>query len=167
MKNFTQVVWKHIQVFTSLRVFVVVQSLNRAWHFLTPWTVAWQTSLSFTISQSLLKLMSMYSMTPSDYFILCYPFFSCPQFLVASGSFPMSWLFVPGDQSTGASALALVIPMNFQGWFPLELTDLISLQCKGLSTVFSSIIVQKHRFFSGQPSLWSSSHNHTWLLQKP
>ena len=146
-------------------------------------------------------------------------FSSCPQSFPASRSFPMSWLFTSGGpsigalasvfpmniqgwfplgltglislqskrlsrvfwsiiiwkhqffasggQSIGASASASVFPMNIQGWFPLGLTSLISLQSKGLSRVFSSPTVWKHQFFRTQPSLWSSSHIHTWLLEKP
>ena len=93
------------------------------------------------------------------------PFSSCPQSLPASESFPMSWLFTSGGPSIGA--LASVFPMNIQGWFPLGLTVLISLQSKRLSRVFWSIIIWKHQFFGSQPSLWSSSHIHTWLLAKP
>ena len=64
-------------------------------------------------------------------------------------------------KSIGASASVSVLLMNIQGWFPLGLTCLISLLSKGLSRVFSSTTVQKHQFFSGQPSLRSNSHNHT------
>ena len=60
----------------------------------------------------------------------------------------------------------LFIPMNTQGWFSLGLAGLISLQPKGLSRVFSSTTVSKHQFFGTQPSLWSNSHIHTWLLEK-
>ena len=60
-----------------------------------------------------------------------------------------------------------VLPMNIQDWFPLGLTGLISLQSKGLSRVFSNTAVQKHQFFDAQLSLWSNSHIHTWLLEKP
>ena len=95
------------------------------------------------------------------------PFSSCPQSFPASGSFPISWLFASGGQSIGTSALASVLPINIQGWFPLGLTGLISLQSKGLSRVFSNPTVQKHQFFVAQPSLWFSSHIHTWLLEKP
>ena len=91
--------------------------------------------------------------------------FSCPQSFPASRSFPMSQLFTSGGQSIEASAL--VLPMNIQGWFPLGLAGLISLQSKGLSIVFSSTTIWKHQFFSAQPSLWSNSHIHTWLLEKP
>ena len=76
----------------------------------------------------------------------------------AWGSFPMSWLFTSGGQSIGASASTSVLPMHIQGWFPLGVTGLISLLCKGLSKVFSSTTVQKHQFFSAQPSLWSNSY---------
>ena len=59
-----------------------------------------------------------------------------------------------------------VLPMNIQDGFPLGLTNLISLQSKGLSRVFSNITVQKHQFFGAQRSLWSNSHIRTWLLEK-
>ena len=85
----------------------------------------------------------------------------------ASESFPVNQLFTSGGQSIGASASASVPPMNIQGWFPLGFTGLIFLQSKGLSRVFSNTTVQKHQFFSAQPSSWSSSHIHTWLLEKP
>ena len=95
------------------------------------------------------------------------PFSSCPQSLPASESFPMSHLFTWGGQSTGVSALASVLPKNTQDWFPLERTGWISLQSKGLSRVFSNTTVQKHQFFSAQPSSQSNSHIHTWPLEKP
>ena len=86
---------------------------------------------------------------------------SCLQSLWESGSFPASQLFTSGGPSIGASASASVLPMNIQGWFPLGLTCLISLQPKGPSSVFSSTQIQKHQFFSAQPSLWSNSHPYT------
>ena len=90
----------------------------------------------------------------------------CLQSFPASGSFlPISWLFASGDQNIGASASASVLPMNIQDWFPLGLSGLISLQFKGLSRLFTSITIQKHQFFSPQPSLWSKSHLCTWLLE--
>ena len=91
--------------------------------------------------------------------------FSCLQSFPASGSFPVSQLFTSGGQSIGDSAS--VLPMNIQHCFPLGLTGVISLQSKGLSRVFSNTTVQKHQFFGAQPSLWSSSHIDTWLLEKP
>ena len=96
------------------------------------------------------------------------PFSSCPQSLPASESFPTSQLIASGDQSIGASASAsIVFLMSIQGWFSLGLTGLISLQCKGLSRVFSNITVQKHQFFGAQPSSQSNSHIHTWPQEKP
>ena len=72
-----------------------------------------------------------------------------------------------GGRSIGASASASVLPKSIQGWFPLRLTGLISLLSKGLSGVFSTTTVQKHQFFSALPSLSSSSHICTWLLERP
>ena len=95
------------------------------------------------------------------------PFSFCPQSFLASGSFPISQLFESDGKNIGASASASVLPMNIQGWFPAGMTGLISLQSKGLSRVFSSTTVQEHQFFSAQPSLWSNSHIHKWLLEKP
>ena len=91
----------------------------------------------------------------------------CLQSFQASGSFSMSQLFNSGGQIIGASASAAVLPMNIQDWFPLRVTGLISLQFKGLSRVFSSTTIWKHQFFGIQPALWSDSHIHTWLLEKP
>ena len=93
------------------------------------------------------------------------PFCSCLQSFPVSGSFLISLHFISCSQSTGASSS--VLPMNIQDWFPLDLTGLISLQSKGLSRVFSNTTVQKHQYFSAQPFLWSNSHIHTWLLEKP
>ena len=95
------------------------------------------------------------------------PFSFCLQSSPASGSFTMGPLFASSSWSTRASASASVLPMNIQGWFPLGLTGLISLLSKGLSRVFSSTTIRKHQFFGIQPSLWSKSHIHTWLLEKP
>ena len=89
----------------------------------------------------------------------------CLQSFPATRSFPMSQLFASGGQSTGASAP--VLPMSIQGWFPLRLTGLISLLSKGLTRVFSSTTVWKHQCFGTLPSLWSSSPNHIWLLERP
>ena len=75
----------------------------------------------------------------------------CLQSFPGSRSFPISWLFASGSQCTGALALATVLPVDIQGWFPLELTDLIPLLFKGLSRVFSNTTVQKHQFFGAQP----------------
>ena len=95
------------------------------------------------------------------------PFSPLPSVFNSNSFFPMVQLFASGGRSTGASASASVLPMNIQSRFLLELTGLILLLSKGLSRVFSSTPVLKHEFFSAQPSLWSDSHIHTWLLEKP
>ena len=94
------------------------------------------------------------------------PFSFCPQSLPASGSFPMSQLFVLGGQSTGVSALTSVLPMNTQDWSPSGWTGWISLLSKGLSRVFSNTTVQKHQFFGTQLYLWSNSHIHVSAVLK-
>ena len=114
---------------------------------MTPRTAAQQASLSFTISWSLLKLMSTESVMPSNHLVLVVPFFSCLQSFPASGSFLMNWLFASGGQSTEASTSASVLPLNIQGRFPLGLTGLISLLFKGLSRVSFITTVRKHQFF--------------------
>ena len=92
-----------------------------------------------------------------------FSFFSRPQSFPASGSFTMSQFFALGSQSIGASASASVLPMNIQGWFPLELTVLITLQSKELSRVFSSTITWNNQLVAAQPSSWSNSHMSTRL----
>ena len=91
-------------------------------------------------------------------------FSSCLLSFPASGSFPKIWLIASGSQSIEASVSASVLQNNSQDWFPLGSTGLIFLQSKGLSRVFSNTTVQKHQFFSAQPSLWSNSHIHTDML---
>ena len=86
-----------------------VQSLSRVQLFVTPWTTACQASLSFTISQSLIKLMSIESVIPFKHLILCIPFSPCLQSFPASGSFLMSQLLESGGQSIGASASVRIL----------------------------------------------------------
>ena len=129
---------------------VVGQSVSQVWLFGTPWTAARQTSLSFTISQSLLKFMSIELVMPSNRLILCHPVLPSPSIFPSIRVFPVSCLFVSGGQNIGASASVSVLPMNIQSWFPLGLTGLISLQSKGLSRVLSNATVQKHQFFGTQ-----------------
>ena len=133
----------------------------------TPWTVACQVSLSFILPWSLFKLMSIESVMPSNHLVLCHPLLFLPSifpnFRVFSNEstllirWPNNWNF----------SFSTILPMNIQGWCSLGLTGLISLPAKGLSRIFSSTMVQKCQFFGAQPSLWSNSHIHTWLLEKP
>ena len=99
-----------------------VQSLSPVQLFATPWTAAFQTSLSITNSQSLLKLMSIESWCHPTTSSSVIPFSSRPQSFPASESFQMSQFFASGGQSIRASALTSVLPMNIQDWFPLGLT---------------------------------------------
>ena len=117
-----------------------------------PMNCSMQASLSFTNSQSQPKHVSIESVMPSNHLILCLPLL-LPQSFPASGSFQMNQLFTSGSQSIGVSASTSVLPMNTQDWSPSGWTGWISLQSKGLSTVFSNTTVQKHQFFGAQLSL--------------
>ena len=108
---------------------VVIQSLSHVQLFAVLWTAVRQASLSITITifQSLLKLMSIGLVKTFNYLILCCPLLLLPSiFPNISVSFPLSHIFESGGQSTGVSASASVLPMDIQGWFPLGLTGLIS-----------------------------------------
>ena len=109
-------------------VVVVVQSLSHVQLFVTPWTVAHQASLSFTISRVCSNACPLSWWCHPTISSSVTPFSFCLQSFPASGSFPMSWLFALGSQSFGASASASVLLMNIQGWFPLELIGLLSVQ---------------------------------------
>ena len=115
-----------------------VQLLSSVRLFATPWTAARQASLSITNSQSLLKLISIEVVMPSNHLILCRPLLLLS--FLASGSFQMSQLFTSDGQSIGVSTSTLVLPMNFQDWFPLGWTGCISLQSEGLSRVFEHLL---------------------------
>ena len=126
-----------------------VQSLSHVQLFATPWTAAHRASPSITNSLSLLKLMSIEPVMPSNNLILCHPL------LLLLSIFPsirvFSRLFTSGGPSIGASASASVLLENIQDRFPLRLLS------KGLSRIFFGTTVRKHQFFGAQPSLWSSS----------
>ena len=81
-----------------------------------------------------------------------------PSSFPASGTFPMSQLFVSVDQNTGVSASASVLTTS-SGLISLRISGLVFLPSKGFSGVFSSTAVQRHQFFGAPPSLWSFSHN--------
>ena len=119
-------------------IILSVQSLSCVQLFVTTWTTACQASLSITNSQSLLKLMSIESVMTSNYLILCCPLLLLPSVFCSFRVFSKESVLVSGDQSIVVSASASVLPVNIQEWFPLGLTDLISLQSKGLATVYSN-----------------------------
>ena len=142
-----------------------VQSLSRVWPFATPWTAACQAFLSIINTWS--KLLSIELVMPSNHLILCHPLILLPSIFPSNRVFsnesvlhirwPRFWSF----------STASVFPMNIQSWFPLGWTRWISLESKGLSRVFSNTTIKKHQLSSAEHSLWSNSHIHTWLLQKP
>ena len=132
-----------------------VQSFSYVQHFAMPQTAARQASLSITNSWTLLKLMSIELVMPSNHLILCH------SLLLPSSIFPSirvfsneSLLYIrwPKYWSIGVSASASVLPMNIHDWFPSGLTGLISLLSKGLSRVFSRSTIWKHQFL-----LWCSA----------
>ena len=131
------------------------------------WTSAYQASLSITNSWSVPKLLSIGLVTPPNHLILCRPLPLLSSIFPIINQGPFQSISTSHQVSIGTSASASALPMNIQDWFPLGLTSLISLQFKALSGVFSNTIVQKHQFFSTQPSLWSNSNIHTWQLEKP
>ena len=140
-----------------LLLLFVVQSLSCVWLFATPWTAARQASMSFTVSWNSLKLTSMSRWCHPTISFSAACFSLCLQSFPASGSFPMSWLFVSDGQNTGASALASVLPMNIQGWFPLGWTGWVSLQPKGLKSLLQhhnlqASVLQHSAFFMVQLS---------------
>ena len=137
-----------------------VQSLSCVQHFVTPWTAACQASLSITNSWSLLKLMSIKLVLPSNHLILCHP-------LVLPSVFPSIRVF--SHESVLCIRWPKYCSFNFSISPSNEYSTLISfridLQSKELSRVFSNT-VQKYQFFRAQLSLWSNSHIHTKLLEK-
>ena len=137
--------------------FSSVRSLSRVRLFATPWTAALQASLSITTSRSSLRLTSIESVMPSCHLILCRPLLLLPPIPPSIRLFPNESTLRMRWPSIGVSDLESFLPVNTQrewiGWN--------SLQSKGLSRVFSNTTVQKHQFFSAQPSSQSNSHIHT------
>ena len=137
---------------------VVVQSLSRVRLFVIPWTAACQAFLSFTISCSLLKFMSIESVVPSNHLILCCPLLLPSIFPIIFSSesarhirWPKCWSF--SFSISPSSEYARLIS------FRIDLFNLLAVQ--GTLKVSSSTTVQKQQFFSAQLSLWSNSHIHT------
>ena len=147
--------------------FDVLQSLNHVWLFATQWTEAHQAFLSFTISWSLLKIMSIDLVMPSNHLILCHPLILLPSVFPSirvfsnesalhirwSKYWSFSFNISPSSEQSGFISFRI-------NWFDL-------LQSIGLSRIFSSITVWKHQFLGAQPSLCSNSHICTSLLERP
>ena len=143
-------------------LFAIVQPLSHVQLFTTPWTATCQATLFFTTSRSLLKLMSIESVMPFNHLILCCPLLLLPSIfpsirvfsneLALCIRFPKYWSF--SFSISPPNKYSELISLRID-WFD------ISLQSKGLSSVFSNTTIQKHQSFSTQPSLWSNSHIHT------
>ena len=140
-------------------------SLSRVWLFVTPWTAARQASLSFVISQSLLKFMSIESVMPSNHFVLCWPLLLLllilPSIRVFSNDLALRirWPKYRSFSISPSNEYSVLIS------FRMDWLDLLAVQGTLKSLLHTT--VQKHQFFSVQPSLWSNSHIRTWLLEKP
>ena len=120
---------------------------------------------SSVLHYRLLKLTSIESVMPSNHFILCCPLLLLPSIFPSISVFSNESAVSIRWSSIGASAP--VFPMSIQDWFLLGLTGLIFLLSMGVAGVFFSTMVWKHQFFGAQPSLWSNSQIHMWLLEKP
>ena len=132
--------------------FSSVQLLSHVRPFATPWTAAHQASLSITNPWSLLRLMSIESVMPSNHLILCHPLLLPPSIFPSIRVFYSESVLHIRWPKYWVSASASVLPINIQDWFPLGWTGWISLQSKGLSRVFSNTTVQQHQFFNSQLS---------------
>ena len=143
-----------------LSQFSSVQSLTCVQFFSTPWTATSQASLSFTIFRSLLRLMSIELVMPSNHLIFCHPLLLLPSIFPSIRVFsnestlrirwPKYWNFSfiisPSSEYSGLIS------------FRMDWLDLLAVQ--GLSTVFSNTTIQKYQFFNAHLSLWSNSHIH-------
>ena len=149
----------------KLSRFSSVQSIGRVWLFVTPWTVAHQASLSITNSWSLLKLMSIESLMPSNHLILYGPLlllvFPSIRVFFSESVLRVRWL------KYWSFTFSISPSNDYSGLFSFRMDGWISLQSEGLSRVFSNTTVQKHQFFGAQLSLQSNSHIYTWLPEKP
>ena len=145
----------------------VILSLSCVQLFVTPWTVAHQASLSFTVSWSLLKFMSIELVIQPNNLICCHPLLLFPSAFPSIRVFSIELALHIERPKYWSFNFSISFSMNIQGWFHLMLTSLISLKSKGLAKLFSSTMVQKHQFIGAQPSSWSNSHTDTRLLEKP
>ena len=127
----------------------------------TPWTVACQASLSNTNSQSLLKLMSIKMVMPSNHLILCRPLLLPPSIFPSIRVFSKKSVLCIRWLNYWSFSFSISPSNEYSGLISLGWTGWISLKSKGLSRVFSNTTVQKHQFFGAQLSLWSNSHIHT------
>ena len=133
--------------------FSSVQLLSRVQLFTTPWIAVCQASLSIANSWSLLKLMSIELVMPSNHLIFCHPLHLLPSIFPSITVFSTESVLCIRWPNYWSLASTSVLLMNIQDWFPLGCIGWFSLQSKELSRVFSNTTVQKHQFFGAQLSL--------------
>ena len=150
----------------SFPLVVFVQSLSSVLLFETPWTAAYQAPLSFTIPQSLLKVISTESTMLSNRLSLCCPFLLLPSIFPSMRVFSIESVLHIRCPKVLELQLHISSSNEYSGLISFGLIGLTSLQAKELSRVFSSTTIWKHEFFGTRPSLWSNSHIHTWLPEK-
>ena len=144
-----------------------IHSLSSVRLFVTSWTAAHQASLSITNSWSLLKLMSIESVMPSNHLILCCPLLPLPSIFPSIRVFPNESVLLIRWSKYWRLSFSVSLCNEHSGLSSFMTDWLISWQSKGLSRVFSNTIVQKPLFFGAQPSSQSNSHIHTWPQEKP
>ena len=149
------------------QLFFLFQSLSHVWLFLTSWTAACQASLSFTIFQSSLKLMSFELVMSSNHLILCHPLLLLPSIFPSVRVFSNDSVFCIRWPKYWRFSFSISPSNVYSGLISFRSDSVISLQSKGLSRVFSNTTVWKHQFFATQSSWWFNSHTHIWLLEKP
>ena len=133
---------------------------------LWPLSAACQASLSITNSQSLLKLMPIESVIPPNHLILCRPLLLLPTIFSSIRVFSNESVLHIGWPKYRSFSISPSSEYSGLISFRIDWLDFLAAQARD-SQVFSNTTVQKHQFFSTQLSLWSSSHIHTWLLEKP
>ena len=147
--------------------YIFISQFSHIWIFVTPWTPALQASLSITNSQSLLKLMSIKSMMPSNHLIPCHPLLLLPSIFPSIRVFSSDSVFCIRWPKCWSFNFSISPSNEYSGRISFRINWFDVLQSKGLSRVFSNTTVQKHHFFSTQLSSESNSHIHTWPLEKP
>ena len=166
----TELNWEDI--YSLISIFLIeafccfVQSLNHVQIFTTPWTAVYRL-ICPSLSPGVCSNSCHWVGDASNHLMLCHPFPLLPSIFPSIRIFSSESVLHIRWPNYWSFSFNISPSMNIQDWFPLGLTGLISLQSKGLSRDFSNTTVQKHQFFSAQFSLWSNSHTHTWLLEKP
>ena len=167
------IVWE-LQIKTTMRYHLTpvrissVQLLSHVWLFAILWTAARQAFLSIANSRSSLKLMSIESVMPCSHLFLCHPLLLPPSIFPSIRVFSNESVLCIRWPKYGSFSFSISPSNEHPGLisFRIDWLDLLAVQGT-LKSLFSSTTVQKHQFFSAQPSSQSNSHIHTWPLEKP